>query len=347
MRSAAIGGLLLLAACGGGSDSTEPEALPTPAAKHETPSSPDESIDPNADGPPDADPEANADPNAESPPDDPQMPPATQADLIKKFAPHLNLHPQEKNMPANVDWFLARSTLRYDHSHCLDHEVLGLGKVTQANLATQTHQDTNLLCRHSGAAKKDTDTLNFFLRVADSKTYAGASRDQWKTYVVWRPKTGGLVDVEYWFFYAYNDGFSIFNHEADWEHLTVTIDPKADDAQGKVTQVFFSEHKAGTPLPAGDAKLTMDGTHPMSYVAIGTHANYPKPGTYEIPGTKGLAKDHALAATATNVWKTESALVLVGTRAAPKNGQQFIKYWGHWGKFGSLPETNGITRHFP
>ena len=29
------------------------------------------------------------------------------------------------------------------------------------------------------------------------------------------------------------DGFLTFNHEADWEHVRVTIDPKANGAQGK------------------------------------------------------------------------------------------------------------------
>jgi hypothetical protein len=130
--------------------------------------------------------------------------------------------------------------------------------------------------------------------------------------------------------------------------VTVSIDPKANGAQGKALKVFLSAHKGGTTLNVGDPKLEMDGTHPISYVAKGTHANYAKPGSYEIPGIPlGVAKDVAKAAPAADVWKTESSVLLVGTRAAPKNGQSFVKFWGRWGQIGTNSETSGITRHFP
>ena len=103
------------------------------------------------------------------------------------------------------------------------------------------------------------------------------------------------------------DGFLTFNHEADWEHVRVTIAPKANGAEGKALEVKLSAHKGGTILKVGDPKLEMDGTHPISYVAKGTHANYSKPGTYQV----------------------------------------FVKYWGRWGQIGTNSETSGITRHFP
>lgn len=297
--------------------------------------------------PGDTDPDGDLDPSAPSPPDDPAMPPATQAELIGRFAPHLHLHPQDANRPANVDWFLARASMRYDHAGCLDHEILALGKVTQTSLIAASHPDTKLLCQHDpSAVRASTASDRFFLRVEDSATYAGAPRALWKTYVVWRPTTGGLVDVEYWAFYAFNDGFSLFDHEADWEYVRVRIDPKADGGQGAAVEYRYSEHKGGTVLAAGDPKIVLDGSHVVSYVAKGTHANYPRPGTYDIPGTY-IATDEAKEAAPADVWKTETSTVLVGTRAAPKNGQTFVKYWGRWGTTGSLPETSGITRHFP
>lgn len=261
-----------------------------------------------------------------------------ESDLVARFAPHLFLHPSERNMPANVDWYLARVSMRYDHSGCPDHEVLPVGKVTQAALGTETHPDDKSFCRHDeGDIRHTTSSENFFLRIADAETRAGAPRSEWKVYTVWRPQKSGLVDIEYWFFYAYNDGFSIFNHESDWEHAVVTIDPNAE----RITKVFLSAHKGGTSLPAGSFET--DGTHPVAYVAKGTHANYPKPGSYEIPGTH-IAKDDAKKGPG---WKTEGDLVAVGTRASPKNGQVFTRFWGKWGRIGPLPETSGVTRHFP
>lgn len=332
---------------GTSADPTTAPAAPGPAASDEPSAS---GGDPNAgEAPSDADPDQGADPAAASPPDDPALPPATQAQLIKTFAPRLHLNPDDTYRPANVDWYLARVSMRYNHPSCPDHELLALGKVTQAALGAQSHADDKALCLHDGSdVRTSTTSDSFFLEVASSATYKGAPRADWKPYVVWRPKAGGLVDIEYWAFYPYNDGFLTFNHEADWEHVTVSIDPKGNGAQGTALRVFFSAHKGGTTLNAGDPKLEMDGTHPISYVAKGTHANYSKPGTYEIPGIPlGVAKDVAKAAPAADVWKTETAAVLVGTRSAPKNGQVFVKYWGRWGQIGSTSETSGITRHFP
>jgi hypothetical protein len=298
-------------------------------------------------GPPDDDPDRDMSPTALVA-DDTTTPPATQDELMKRFAPHLHLHPDDPNRPANVDWYLARVSMRFNHNNCPDHELLAKGKVTQQTLIAQTHNENKSLCRHDDG-KKVTSTAHegFFLEVADEATYKGADRKEWKTYVVWRPISGGLVNIEYWIFYPYNDGFSLFNHESDWEHVRVTIDPKAEGGQGAAREVKLSAHKGGTILKADDARLTMEGTHPVAYVAKGTHANYPQPGTFAIEGTAGVAKDNTKAAAPADVWKTEGSLVAIGTRAAPKNGQVFIKYWGRWGELGDLPETNGVTRHFP
>ena len=88
-------------------------------------------------------------------------------------------------------------------------------------------------------------------------------------------------NIEYWIFYPYNDGFSIFNHESDWEHVRVTVDPKGNGGQGQATEVKLSAHKGGTIVKATDPKLKWEGTHPVAYVAKGTHANYLAPGTFE------------------------------------------------------------------
>jgi hypothetical protein len=339
-------------ACGSEGNGDPPPAQPNESLPPGSAANDPKPADPSSEGgPTDADPDGRMDPNAPSPEDDPTLPPATQLELAKTFAPHLNLHPSDAYRPANVDWYLSRVTMRFHHNDCPDHELLGLGKVTQQTLIAQSHEDNKSFCQHD-SSKKVTSTASdhFFLQIAnDDVTRKGAPRADWKTYVVWRPKTGGLVDVEYWFFYPWNDGFTIFNHESDWEHVRVTIDPKANGAQGRALEVKLSAHKGGTIAKADEARVTWEATtHVVSYVAKGTHANYLKPGTYDIEGTQGVAKDEAKAAAApADVWQTESSLVLVGTRAAPKNGQVFVKYWGRWGELGDLPETNGVTRHFP
>lgn len=347
--------LAMVVACGTGASDEPPAAAPPvdPSSGDESPKAEERppfeagAMDPEpgpTPQPPDGDPDADADPNAPSPPPDPTAP-ATRDQLVAAFAPHLHLHPDDEHLPANVDWYLARVSLRFNHDNCPDHEILALGKVTQAALVAQEHEDNKSLCRHDSSKKvTSASSDHFFLEVADHASYGGAPRAQWKTYVVWRPQTSGLVNVEYWMFYPFNDGFTVFNHESDWEHVRVTIDPKTE----KAVEVKLSRHKSGEILAANDPKLKWDGTHPVVYAAKGSHANYALEGTFAIEGVPlDVAKDTTKAAAPADVWKTEGSVVQVGTRAAPKNGQVFVKYWGRWGEIGDLPETSGVTRHFP
>ncbi len=87
-------------------------------------------------------------------------------------------------------------------------------------------------------------------------------------------KPGRLV-LQYWFFYVFND----FNnkHEGDWEMIQLVFPAtSADEALGTPpTEVGYSQHD-GAERAAWDAsKLTIvDGTHPVVYPALGSHANY-------------------------------------------------------------------------
>ncbi|MEM1180846.1 MAG: hypothetical protein AAGM22_21050, partial [Acidobacteriota bacterium] len=42
-------------------------------------------------------------------------------------------------------------------------------------------------------------------------------------YVNTPSRFGGAADIQYWAFYAYDDAAAGFNHESDWEHVTVTL----------------------------------------------------------------------------------------------------------------------------
>jgi hypothetical protein len=261
--------------------------------------------------------------------------------LAARFAPHVHVHPDDANRPANVDWYLDRVTMRFHHAACPDHQILPLGSVTQEALVTQTHPENRSFCRHDdNFIVRSSEDDSFFLEVIDPATYAGAPRELWRTYVVARPKEP-LLEIEYWFFYAYNDGFAAFNHESDWEHVKLTIDPRGEP---KPTEIRYAQHDGGVTFRWDDPQIEKDGTHPVAYSAIGTHATYPAEGTFAIEGTFGVAKDQTKKSA--DVWKTEEALVAIGTRARPRNGQRFVAYRGRWGEVGDLPHATGIVRAF-
>jgi hypothetical protein len=85
----------------------------------------------------------------------------------------------------------------------------------------------------------------------------------------------GKLAVEYWFFYTFNDFTN--KHEGDWEEAQVDFDA-ATPQQALETgpyEVDLAQHAGGERGAwRDDPKLTKDGTHPLAYIATGSHAAY-------------------------------------------------------------------------
>ena len=86
--------------------------------------------------------------------------------------------------------------------------------------------------------------------------------------------------LQYHFFYAFNDwrlaANGINHHEGDWEMVAVYL--KNDQPYS----VLFSQHGSGAMELWKDVRCVKDKdgketTHPLIYVALGSHANYSKP----------------------------------------------------------------------
>jgi Vacuolar protein sorting-associated protein 62 len=85
----------------------------------------------------------------------------------------------------------------------------------------------------------------------------------------------GQLALQYWLFYVFND----FNdkHEGDWEMIQLNFDAHsaAEALREKPAVVGFSQHEGAESADWGDSKLEIvDGTHPVVYPALGSHANY-------------------------------------------------------------------------
>jgi hypothetical protein len=78
--------------------------------------------------------------------------------------------------------------------------------------------------------------------------------------------------VRYWLFYPFDDwrsrGERLWQaHEGDWETITVALDANANPIFAA-----YSQHCSGTVRAW--SKVTRVQTHPIDYVALGSHANY-------------------------------------------------------------------------
>lgn len=93
----------------------------------------------------------------------------------------------------------------------------------------------------------------------------------------------GRIALQYWLFSAYNlwsptvpqspDFWQA--HEADWEAVTVLL-----DAQARPVEVGVSRHCGGARRSW--TRVEKRGSHPVAYVALGSHANYFAPGSYRL-----------------------------------------------------------------
>jgi hypothetical protein len=88
----------------------------------------------------------------------------------------------------------------------------------------------------------------------------------------------GFDYVQYWMFYAFNDG-ELNRHEGDWEMVQVVIPNNGE--KYATYSMHYSSHKASWDL------IDKDGDHIKVYVARGSHANYFKP----FAGKLGFAND--------------------------------------------------------
>jgi hypothetical protein len=95
---------------------------------------------------------------------------------------------------------------------------------------------------------------------------------------------GGETILQYWYFY-YDDLYSYFYppsdllwqaHEGDWEVVNVVL-----SADEQPLFVGYSQHCLGQQRPWATTP-TWDGTHPVVYVAAGSHANYFSSGMHQI-----------------------------------------------------------------
>jgi Vacuolar protein sorting-associated protein 62 len=88
----------------------------------------------------------------------------------------------------------------------------------------------------------------------------------------------GNVDVFYMYFYAYNLGNTVLFHElgdhvGDWEHNMIRFKDSEPQA------IWFSQHANGQAFTY--KALEKEGLRPITYSAVGSHANYAVAGAHD------------------------------------------------------------------
>ncbi|MEP7223843.1 MAG: Vps62-related protein [Actinomycetota bacterium] len=183
------------------------------------------------------------------------------AALLARHAPILVLHPAEQFGPVPVDGFLADSDL-------------------QGKTATGWEKVAGPLPSGGADLRLDQRLCLAIEGVAASPCYAQAEAAHAAAPAVYGAafRTKSRIDLQYWFWYPYNDYSPTFPpgdlwqvHEGDWEAVSVIL-----DTRGEPVAAGYSQHSAGKRRDW--AKVPKKGDHPLVYVALGSHANYFAPG---------------------------------------------------------------------
>lgn len=149
--------------------------------------------------------------------------------------------------------------------------------------------------------------------------------------VVTDPAYPSQLALQYWFFYVFNN----FNdkHEGDWEMIQLDFDAATPtQALGmKPALVGYSQHEGAESAHWGDAKLqVVDGTHPVVYPALGSHANYY---TSALHLGRSAAQGVGCDDTGGPSQQLAPKVALVPTdKAAYLRAYPWLGFQGHWGE---------------
>lgn len=146
----------------------------------------------------------------------------------------------------------------------------------------------------------------------------------------------GKLAVEYWFFYTFNDFTN--KHEGDWEESQVDFNAATPEQALKTSpyQVDLAQHAGGERSAwEHDPKLTKDGTHPVEYIATGSHAAYFQRKPYL---GKGGTAIFGCEDTRSATERVPQTVVLPDTPVPSSSPFAWLSFDGRWGQ--KLPGIN-------
>lgn len=276
------------------------------------------------------------------------VPPAASAaaaapPLVTRYAPFVYLHPLERSIPMAVEPFLAQAELSWAQLG-RDARLAPEGAVDAARLGAACATAEDGCYRHGAFLSSDhtrphdggappSGGKGFYLDVDD--VWLRRDDAQGAPLVYWERKPGSIT---YWFFYRDSIPPGVagnFRHEGDWERIEVVL-----SAVGAATGVRFHQHNDKQPVPwdavckwraaAGDC--AEGATHPVVFVARGTHASYRDVGATRQCLTPHLClTDRRDRGRAIHAWNA-----LANVREQPWYG-----FGGAWGDWGRIKDTTG------
>jgi hypothetical protein len=231
----------------------------------------------------------------------------TPQELADQFSPVLRFTSGEKFYPTSVDYIITSSALKM--------------RATDGSSATINNNPTpSNLGSYAGSDLFLNNKLETFDNIAED--YAEKA-DTIGYYAYVRIVTSGSTKtIQYWLFYAFNNG-PLNNHQGDLEVIQIFLD-NSNNPQ----QALYSQHGAGEN--AAWADVEKQDTHPIVYVAQGSHANFFRP--YQ--GKMGIESD-IVSNDGKTIPPTDLNLVMLGEQGSHPPEQSWLDFAGRWGYWGT------------
>lgn len=255
--------------------------------------------------------------------------PGSDAELAQRYAPVFYFHSTEVFRPQPVDVIVKQARLRQSRQLWFDVNILlRLDVLDLFNLESDESHFLDVWYGDEGGSAYTNYTAHQAYYEAVLSPDAGGPPVTVYAHVA-RDEDRGYVTIQYWALYFYNDWFN--KHEGDWEMVQVMLE------NGEPEWVVLSQHHGGTRRAWADAPVE-DGTHPVAYVAQGSHANY-FVGDEIYPNGKDVGNTRIEILDRTGAsGRVIPDVILIPDRAslaaepAAWPGTEWLPFRGHWGQ---------------
>jgi hypothetical protein len=222
-------------------------------------------------------------------------------ELAVRYSPVLRFTDNEKFYPTTIDYFVSRASL-------IDHSSGAIVDSSPNPESLGFYTSSNLYLNHDLETFEDIATdYSLEAELNGYHIYANVAN------------TGSSTIIQYWLFYVFNNG-PLNDHQGDFELVVVFLD-SLDDPQ----TVLYSQHFAGQN--AAWSEVEKVESHPVVYVAEGSHANYFR--SYQ--GKIGFESDIVGSDGITINFDQTSITML--------QGQSWLNFAGRWGYWGTEAEV--------
>jgi len=187
-----------------------------------------------------------------------------ESDLLKKYAPVLYFHPEEKVYPWGINSMLLNADLKMLTNQRKVHLPVN-PKHLLSNNSDKLYLDLrNIVPYYDPVSNLNPSNKPF--RKFPFRVYGRQVDPQ---------KNSTHIVLQYWLFYPFNHWLN--DHEGDWELVQIRYskDRHAPD------QLTTSHHHSGTVI-AWDKVSKIKGIHPKIFIAKGSHGNWPTSGNHAV-----------------------------------------------------------------